>query len=119
MLVRRELPVLLLVKDRLIVGEHSGWGREGSIADDAKTNGGHPCITHSLRGGFARTERMMRFLFGVLVGASVMYWYLTGQIPYRDEAERWFRGAAASYKSESHHNEADRVIGGGKATHAP
>jgi hypothetical protein len=119
MRVRRELPVLSLLEDRLIVGEHSGWGREGSNADDAKTDGGDPCIAHSLRGDFARTERMMRFLFGALVGASVMYWYLTGQIPYRDEAERWFHGAASSYKGESHHSEADRIIGGGKATHAP
>lgn len=61
---------------------------------------------------------MIRFLFGVAVGGSVTYWYLTGQIPWRNEIEGWFSRAASSYTSQSHRTEADRLIDESKPAHA-
>lgn len=54
---------------------------------------------------------MVRFVLGVAIGAVAMYWYLTGQIPWRDEIESWFARAASSYTAQEHRREADRVIG--------
>jgi len=54
---------------------------------------------------------MIRFVFGVAIGAAAMYWFLTGQIPFRDEVESWFARAASSYTAEQHRREADHLIG--------
>jgi hypothetical protein len=54
---------------------------------------------------------MIRFLLGATIGAAAMYWYLTGQIPWRDQVESWFARAASSYTAQEHRREADRVIG--------
>lgn len=54
---------------------------------------------------------MVRFIIGVAIGATAMYWFLTGRIPYRDEVESWFARAASSYTAEQHRREADRLIG--------
>ncbi len=54
---------------------------------------------------------MVRFVIGVVIGATAMYWFLTGQIPYRDQVESWFARAASSYTAEHHRREADRLIG--------
>jgi len=53
---------------------------------------------------------MMRFLIGVGLGAVVMYWYLTGEIPFRDEVEGWFESTARSYSGAGHVAEADRLV---------
>jgi hypothetical protein len=53
---------------------------------------------------------MLRFIVGVAIGATAMYWFLTGQIPFRDEVESWFDRAATSYTAEEHRREADRLI---------
>jgi len=54
----------------------------------------------------------MRFLVGMFVGASLMYWYLTGQVPYRERVEDWFKRTASSYTGERQKSEADRLIEG-------
>ena len=53
---------------------------------------------------------MFRFLLGVVLGASVMYWYETGDLPYRNQLDGWFSGTAASYKGDGRRSEADRLI---------
>lgn len=53
---------------------------------------------------------MIRFLFGVAVGAMAMYWFQTGQIPWRTEITAWFSRTASSYTAERHRTEADRLI---------
>jgi len=37
---------------------------------------------------------MIRFLIGVGLGAAIMYWYLTGEIPLGDEIERLLAATA-------------------------
>ncbi len=53
---------------------------------------------------------MMRFLFGALVGGALMYWHLTGEIPWQDQAVAWFSRTASSYTAEGRRGEADRLI---------
>lgn len=53
---------------------------------------------------------MIRFLVGVGLGACAMYWYLTGEVPLRDEVESWFSRVAVSYTAVEHKAEADRLI---------
>jgi hypothetical protein len=69
--------------------------------------------------GRAEAASMIRFLLGVLIGATAMYWYLTGEIPYRAQVEQWIGRASTAYKGEQHRAEADRIIGAGKATRSP
>lgn len=57
--------------------------------------------------------RMIRFLIGVGLGASLMYWYLTGEIPFRDEVEGMFSATASSYSGSEYAAEARRLVGGG------
>ncbi|HEY8515666.1 MAG TPA: hypothetical protein VIS07_09150 [Candidatus Binatia bacterium] len=54
---------------------------------------------------------MLRFIVGVAVGAVTMYWFLTGQIPFRDEIESWLARAAVSYSAEHHRRAANELIG--------
>ena len=42
---------------------------------------------------------MIRFLIGVGLGAALMYWYLTGQVPMRGEIERILSATGSSYSS--------------------
>ncbi|HZR81957.1 MAG TPA: hypothetical protein VFD92_12735 [Candidatus Binatia bacterium] len=53
---------------------------------------------------------MMRFLLGVAIGGVATYWYLTGQIPWRDEVLAWFSRTASSYTSQNRRSEADRIV---------
>ena len=62
---------------------------------------------------------MMRFLVGVLIGGSITYWYLTGNIPWRDRVEGWFSRAASSYTAERHRAEADQLIHDQRPQHNP
>jgi hypothetical protein len=55
---------------------------------------------------------MIRFVLGAGVGAFLMYSYLTGQIPWRDEVERWFSRVATSYTAVERKGEADGLIAG-------
>lgn len=55
---------------------------------------------------------MLRFLIGVGLGAALMYWYLTGQVPFRGELERMISATASSYSGAEHVAEANRVLGG-------
>jgi hypothetical protein len=64
-------------------------------------------------------DGMIRFLVGVLIGGSVMYWYLTGNIPWRDRVEGWFARTASSYTSERHRSEADQLIREQKPARTP
>ena len=57
---------------------------------------------------------MMRFLLGVLIGGCGVYWYLTGEIPMRQEVEAWFSRTASSYTAERRRTEADRLIEEGR-----
>jgi hypothetical protein len=52
----------------------------------------------------------MRFGVGVALGASIMYWYLTGQVPYRSEIMGWLDNTATAYKGDVRKSEADRLI---------
>ncbi len=40
---------------------------------------------------------MFRFLVGVGIGAGLMYWLLTGEVPLRDEFQSWLGSASRSY----------------------
>jgi hypothetical protein len=53
---------------------------------------------------------MFRFLLGVAIGGAAMYWFLTGEIPWRAEAESWFSRAASSYTAQEHHRAADNLM---------
>lgn len=54
---------------------------------------------------------MIRFLIGVVVGGAVVYWYLTGVVPWSREIEAWFSRTASSYTAEKQRADADRLIG--------
>ncbi len=41
-----------------------------------------------------------------------MYWYLTGEIPFRDEVERMLSATASSYSGSEYAAEVDRSVGG-------
>jgi hypothetical protein len=56
---------------------------------------------------------MIRFVIGVGLGAALMYWYLTGEIPFRDEVERFFTATASSYSGSEHVAEAEHLRSGG------
>jgi len=53
---------------------------------------------------------MLRFVVGFAIGATAMYWFLTGRIPFREDVESWFSRAASSYTAQEHHREADGLI---------
>ena len=55
---------------------------------------------------------MIRFLIGVGLGASLMYWYLTGEIPFRDQVEGLLSATASSYSGSEHAAEASRIASG-------
>jgi len=55
---------------------------------------------------------MIRFLIGVGLGASLMYWYLTGEIPFRDEVERMLSATASSYSGSEYAEQANRIASG-------
>ncbi len=40
---------------------------------------------------------MFRFLVGVGIGAGLMYWLLTGEVPLRQELQSWLSSASRSY----------------------
>jgi hypothetical protein len=40
---------------------------------------------------------MIRFLVGVGCGAALMYWLLTGDLPWSEEGLRWLSDNASSY----------------------
>lgn len=42
-----------------------------------------------------------------------MYWYLTGEIPFRDEVERMLSASASSYSGSEHAARASELTGGG------
>lgn len=56
---------------------------------------------------------MIRFLIGVGLGASLMYWYLTGEIPFRDDIEKMLSAKASSYSGSEYVAGATRAVGGG------
>lgn len=53
---------------------------------------------------------MFRFVLGVAIGGAAMYWFLTGQVPWRGDVESWFARAASSYSAQEHHREADHLV---------
>jgi hypothetical protein len=53
---------------------------------------------------------MFRFVLGFALGGAVMYWFLTGQIPWRGEVESWFAHQASSYTAEEHRRVADHLV---------
>jgi hypothetical protein len=44
---------------------------------------------------------MIRFLVGAACGAGFMYWFLTGDLPWSDEALRWLSDNATSYSGRA------------------
>jgi hypothetical protein len=58
---------------------------------------------------------MVRFLAGIAIGGAVTYWYMTGQVPFRDEVLSWFARTASSYTAETTKGEADRVMRGNES----
>ena len=46
-------------------------------------------------------SKMIRFLIGVGLGAALMYWYLTGEVPLRVEIERFLSTTGSSYSSST------------------
>ena len=55
---------------------------------------------------------MIRFMIGVGLGASLMYWYLTGEIPFRDEVERMLSATESSYSGQEYVAAACRTASG-------
>ncbi len=55
---------------------------------------------------------MIRFMIGVGLGAALMYWYLTGEIPFRDEVERMLSAKASSYSGSEYVADAKPLVGG-------
>ncbi len=56
---------------------------------------------------------MIRFLIGVGLGAALMYWYLTGEVPFRDEVERMMSAQTTSYSGSEYAAKGGRIVGGG------
>lgn len=54
---------------------------------------------------------MIRFLLGVAVGASAMYWMLTEQVPFQDRVELWLGRTSSAYTAEDLRREADAILG--------
>lgn len=55
---------------------------------------------------------MIRFAIGVGLGASLMYWYLTGEVLFLDEIEGFLSATASSYSGSEHAAESSRVAAG-------
>lgn len=45
---------------------------------------------------------MFRFLVGTAIGGALTWWYLTGEVPFSEDATAWLSKTASGYTSGSH-----------------
>ncbi|MFM8410611.1 MAG: hypothetical protein ACKOCT_10070 [Alphaproteobacteria bacterium] len=45
---------------------------------------------------------MFRFLLGTAIGGALTWWFLTGEVPFSDDATAWLSKTASGYTSGTH-----------------
>lgn len=45
---------------------------------------------------------MFRFLLGTAIGGTLAWWFLTGQVPFSEDATAWLSKSASGYTTGTH-----------------